>query len=77
MKNLNNVRLSYKREMRDNYMSFSDMAQDLTTKSLLELLPTLDTLKQQMVIMENLEKRGYHESNENEYFELLESCNGK
>lgn len=74
MKVYNGVTLKYKGTRRNSYMSLTDLAQDLTTESLLEVLPTLVKLKNQMVIMTEIEKR--EELSEDEYFDLLDTCNG-
>jgi|TARA_R110000765_G_scaffold41244_2_gene87906 hypothetical protein len=58
---------------RTNYMSLTDKVQDLTNESLINLLPTVKTLKDQMIIMSQLE---VNEICEDLYFDLLETCNG-
>ena len=74
MKALNGITLKYKGVKRDNYMSLSDISQDLTTDSLIDVLKTQKTLKGQMVIMKEIEKRC--ELSDDLYFDLLEGCNG-
>jgi len=74
MKAYNGITLKYKGTKRNNYMSLNDMAQDLTTESLLEVLPTLNYFRNQMIIMGEVEKR--NELGEEEYFTLLQDCNG-
>jgi hypothetical protein len=73
MKTYNGITLEFKVTGRDNYMSLSDLAQDLTIKSLIEILGTLKSLNKQMTIMNRLEKEGIED---NLYFDLLENCNG-
>lgn len=55
-------------------MSLFDLVQDLTTESLIKILPTLKKLNKQMVIMKEIEKR--NEVDQDYFFELLETCNG-
>ncbi len=74
MKTHNGITLEYINSKRNNYMSLSDLVQDLTTETLIKVLPTLKKLKNQMVIMKEVEKR--NELNEDYFFELLETCNG-
>ena len=74
MKTLNGITLKYKGVKRNNYMSLSDISQDLTTDSLIYVLKTQKTLKSQMVIMKEIEKRC--ELSDDLYFDLLEGCNG-
>jgi len=74
MKTYNGITLEYRNSKRNNYMSLSDLVQDLTTGSLTKVLPTLKKLTNQMIIMKEIEKRD--ELNENYFFELLETCNG-
>ena len=74
MKTYNGVNLEYTNSKRNNYMSLSDLSQDLTTKSLINVLSTLKKSTDQMIIMKEIEKR--NELNENYFFELLETCNG-
>ena len=74
MKTYNGITLEYRNSKRNNYMSLSDLVQDLTTETLIKVLPTLKKLKNQMVIMKEVEKR--NELNEDYFFELLETCNG-
>lgn len=66
--------MTYKNTKRTNYMSLTDKVQDLTNESLIEMLKTLVTLKDQMIVMNQLE---VNEINEDLYFDLLETCNGK
>ena len=74
MKTLNGINLEYRNERRNNYMSLSDLIKDLTTETLVNLLPTLDKFKKQMAVMCELETR--NELKDDYYYELLESCNG-
>ena len=74
MKNLNGTQLEYKNSKRDNYMSLTDLVQDLTTNSLIKILPTIEKLKKQLIVMSEIEKR--NELSDEDYFELLETCNG-
>ena len=57
MKTLNGINLQYRNEKRNNYMSLSDLVKDLTTETLVNVLPTLDKFKKQMVVMCELETR--------------------
>lgn len=66
--------LEYRNSKRNNYMSLFDLVQDLTTESLIKILPTLKKLNKQMVIMKEIEKR--NEVDQDYFFELLETCNG-
>ena len=74
MTHYNNIKLEYKNEARKNYMSLSDLLQDLTTDSIIKILPTLNSLKCQMSVMKELDNR--NDIKEDYYFELLETCNG-
>ena len=74
MKTYNGINLEYINSKRDNYMSLSDLSQDLTIESLIKLLPTFKAFEYQMVIMKEIENR--NELNDNDYFDLLETCNG-
>ena len=74
MKTLNSKQLEYKTEKRNNYMSFGDLIQDLTTKCLINILPTIKEFNKQMLLMGELE--GRNELSDDVYFELLETCNG-
>lgn len=74
MTTYNGIILEYRNSKRNNYMSLSDLVQDLTTETLTNVLPTLKKLKNQMIIMKEIEKR--NELNEDYFFELLETCNG-
>ena len=74
MKTYNGITLEYRNSKRNNYMSLSHLVQDLKTKSLTKVLPTLKKLTNQMVIMKEIENR--NELNEDYFFELLETCNG-
>ena len=64
----------YTTSKRPNYLSFSDKAQDLTKESLISILKTAKKLSRQMVIMKELENRNV--LSDDEYFALLENCNG-
>ena len=75
MTNYQGVNLEYINPKRNNYMSLSDLVQDLTTKSLIKILPTLTHFHNQMVIMREIELR--NELNEDYFYELMETCNGK
>jgi len=75
MTNYNGITLEYTNSKRNNYMSLSDLVQDLSVKSLIKILPTLTHLHNQMVIMREIELR--NELNEDYFFELMETCNGK
>ena len=75
MTNYQGVNLEYTNSKRNNYMSLSDLVQDLKTKSLIEILPTTTHFHNQMVIMREIELR--NELNEDYFYELLETCNGK
>lgn len=70
----NGIKLEYKNVKRNNYMSLTDLVQDLNTDNLIKILPTIKELNNQMVIMKEIEKR--NELDENYLCELLESCNG-
>ncbi len=70
----NGITLEYKDSKRNNYMSLTDLVQDLTTETLIKVLPTIKKLNNQLVIMKEVEKR--NELNEDYFFELLETCNG-
>jgi len=74
MENLNGTQLEYRNSKRDNYMSLTDLVQDLTTDSLIKILPTIEKLKKQLIVMSEIEKR--NELSDEDYFELLETCNG-
>ncbi len=74
MENLNGTQLEYRNSKRDNYMSLTDLVQDLTTDSLINILPTIEKLKKQLIVMSEIEKR--NELSDEDYFELLETCNG-
>lgn len=74
MKTFNNITLQYTETKRDSYMSLGDLAQDLTTQSLIEVLPTLKKLNDQMTVMGHIEKRD--ELTQDDFFQLLEKCNG-
>lgn len=74
METFNGKNLKFKNESRKNYMSIPDLLKDLTTECLIELLPTFETLKNQMFVMSEIEKR--NELEDDLYFELLETCNG-
>ena len=74
MKTFNNITLKFKTTGRDNYMSLSDLLQDVTTENLIELLPSVKKLSQQMDIMNEIEIR--NELSDDQYFSLLETCNG-
>lgn len=69
------IKLNFKGQKRDNYMSPSDLYQDLTTETLIHILPTLETLESQITLMTELESR-IDEIGDEKYFELLETCNG-
>lgn len=72
----NGIKLEYKNQKRSNYMSQADLYQDLSTDCLIKILPTLNMLNSQMVVISKLENR-VDEIGEEKLFELLESCNGK
>ena len=74
MKTYNGITLEYRYSKRNNYMSLSDLVQDITTETLIKVLFTLKKLKNQMVIMKEVEKR--NELNQDYFYELLETCNG-
>lgn len=64
----------FRHEKRSNYMSLSDLFQDLKTESLVNQLPKLTKFRDQMTLMKELEKR--NDISQDKYFELLEKCNG-
>jgi hypothetical protein len=74
MKTLNGIALEYKNTKRNNYMSLTDLAQDLTTETLIKVLENENKLSKQMTIMSEIDKR--NELSDDKYFELLEKCNG-
>jgi hypothetical protein len=51
------VKLEFNKEKRKNYMSFPDLAPDLTTKCLVEILHKLDNLQYCVSIFKQLENR--------------------
>jgi|TARA_R110000782_G_scaffold75943_1_gene151354 hypothetical protein len=65
-------KFKYRTEKR-RYLSFADQCQDLTTDSLISLIPDR-AFARQMDIMKEIEKR--NELSDSVYFELLETCNG-
>lgn len=75
MKTYNGITLEYTNSKRNNYMSLTDLVQDLATESLIKVLSTLKEFKNQMVIMKEIELR--NELDEDYFFELMETCNGK
>ena len=74
MTTLKGITLNYRNTKRNNYMSLTDISQDLTTETLIKVLDNQKTLKSQMVIMSEIETR--NELSDDEYFNLLENCNG-
>jgi hypothetical protein len=74
MKTFNGLTLRFRTEKRQ-YLSLADCIQDLTTDCLVALVAKLDELKNQMLVMAELEQR--NELSEDAYFDLLETCNGK
>ena len=74
METYNGINLQYRNSKRNDYMSFFDLIQDLTTKTLIKILPTLKKLRHQMIVMGEIERRD--ELNNDYFFELLETCNG-
>jgi len=74
MKAFNGLKLRFRTEKRQ-YLSLADCIQDLTTDCLIELIAKLDELKNQMLVMAELDQR--NELSEDAYFDLLETCNGK
>ena len=74
MKSYNGITLEFKAEKRNSYLSFGDLIQDLTTENLIKILPVVLKFNDQMKVMTEIEKR--NELNENQYFDLLETCNG-
>ena len=74
METYKGIQLSYKNIARKNYMSLSDLVQDLTTDCLVTMVPVTERLRDQMIIMSEIEKR--EELDEETYFDLLEDCNG-
>lgn len=69
-----NMKTFKENQRRSSYMSLADMAQDLTTEKLVEMVKNESKFNNQMILMTEIEKR--NELTDNEYFELLESCNG-
>lgn len=74
MTRINGIKLEYNTSKRNNYMSFGDLIQDLTTGCLIDILPTIKEFKKQMLLMGEVEER--NELSDDRYFELLETCNG-
>ena len=76
MNNYNGIKLNFIAfQKRDNYMSLSDLVKDLKTECLIKILKTLTQFKNQMIVIKELEIR--NELDEDYFYELLESCNGK
>ena len=73
MTTFNNIKLAFNsnKTSRD-YLSFSDMCNELTAACLIEILPTLTKMKDQMKVMGALE----NQIEDEQYFDLLETCNG-
>lgn len=61
-------------EPRDNWMSFPDKIQDMTTDYLKLLITELTQFKNQMSVLKELEKR--EELSEEEIDLIMENCNG-
>ena len=70
-----NINLQFKSEKRSNYMSFKDLANDLKTESLIEIIEESDKYSDQMTCIKLIEQRD--ELNDDKFFDLLEKCNGK
>ena len=64
----------FKRKPRQNYMSLADIAQDFTDEYLIEKVRKESLFKNQMTLMEEIDKRDF--LSDHEYFELLSECNG-
>lgn len=71
---MNGIKLEYINEKRSNYLSLSDMVQDLTIETLIKLLPTYKEFYNQMIVISEIEKREILE--EDKFYTLLETCNG-
>lgn len=56
-------------------MSFKDLANDLKTESLIEIIEESDKYSDQMTCIKLIEQRD--ELNDDKFFDLLEKCNGK
>ena len=74
MKTYNNITLKYRNSERSNYMGLSDLAKDLETETLIEVLPTIEKFNQQMLLVTEIDSR--KEISQMDLCELLESCNG-
>ena len=74
MKTYKGIALKFKGSKRSNYLSFGDLIQDLTTENLIKVLSKVEKFSEQMLVMTEIELR--NELNENDYFDLLETCNG-
>jgi len=67
----------FKTKPRNNYMSLSDKAQDLTTDYLINLVSSLKKLTDQLTIIRELEKRfNLGQLTEDVFYNTLEKCNG-
>ena len=56
-------------------MSFKDLANDLKTESLIEIIENSNKYADQMYCVKVIEQRD--ELEDDKFFELLEKCNGK
>ena len=70
----NEITLQYRNSKRNNYMSLSDLVQDLKIESLIKILPSVKELKNQMIVMGEIDLRD--ELSDDDFFELMETCNG-
>jgi len=60
---------------RTNYMSLTDMAQDLTTEYLINKVVNSDSIKECRDLLSELEGRIDSDLTEDQYFDVLDKCN--